>query len=114
MEVPRRDGRATAAMTLFETLPELLADIDRALLNLGRGDVVDQLHAARLVSWSYDDFAELTFLHLSDAASAGSGSHQSLSLFDDIGVNLEMDAQGRVSTIEVAGYEDILARLKSP
>jgi hypothetical protein len=112
MAVPRRDGRANAAMTLLETLPELVADIDRALLNLGRGDVVDQLHEAPLVSWTYDDFAQLTFLHLSDAPASG-GFQQTLSLFDDIGVNLEMDSRGRVNAIEVSGYEDILARLKS-
>jgi hypothetical protein len=101
-------------MTLAETLPELLADIDRALLNLGRGDLVDQLRAASLMSWSRDDFAQLTLLRLVAAPARDGEFQQTLSLFDDIGVNLEMDGLGRVALIEVSGYEDVLARLHPP
>jgi hypothetical protein len=65
-------------------LPELVADMEIALLHLGRGDLVDQLQAALLERWAYDDFADTTYLTLRDDTYA-----ERLSLYDELGVNVD-------------------------
>lgn len=97
-------------MNLRETLPELAADIEGALVRLGRGRVADQLRVATLAEWAYDDFARTTYLRVAPARDA-SAVAELISLFDDIGVNIELDAAGRIVGLEVIGYEQVLARL---
>jgi uncharacterized protein YuzE len=99
-------------MTLFEALPELVGDIEGALVRLGRGDIADQLRAAPLKTWSFDEFAQSTYLCLSDTADPGTAD-QTISLYDDIGVNVDLDRKSRVMGLEVMGYEESLARLKN-
>lgn len=97
-------------MTLFEALPELVHDIESALVRLGRGKVADALREAPLVGRTYDDFARSTYLALRvsiDPLEIG----EVISLADEIGVSLDLDEQGRVMGIEVSGYEEFLARL---
>jgi uncharacterized protein YuzE len=101
---------APASVTLFEALPELVYDIESALVRLGRGKVADALRAAPLVGWSYDEFAQSTYLSLRasiDPREVG----EVISLADEIGVSLDLDGEGRVMGIEVSGYEEFLARL---
>ena len=97
-------------MTLFETLPELVADMESALVRLGRGRVADQLRTLELVSWRRDDFAQSTYIAFIDAADP-SAAGEVISLTDEIGVSIDLDATGRVTGIDVAGYEEFLARL---
>jgi hypothetical protein len=97
-------------MFLREVLPELLADVVGALVREGRGGVADQLSAATLHSWSFDEFAQMTYLRLS-ATQGREAAQQTISFFDDIGVDIDLDQHGRVLGLDVAGYEDILARL---
>ncbi|HEY4997915.1 MAG TPA: hypothetical protein VII36_02170 [Usitatibacter sp.] len=100
------------AVTLFEALPELVHDIEAALVRLGRGKVADQLREAPLASWSYDDFAASTYLGLGpsiDPREIG----EVISLQEEIGVSLDLDAERRVVGIEVSGYEEFLARLRA-
>jgi uncharacterized protein YuzE len=97
-------------MTLLEALPELVGDIEGALIRLGRGNVADQLRTLALKTWSVDEFAQSTYLHLTAARDPG-GVEETLSLYDDIGVNVDLDRDGRVVGLEVFGYEQSLSRL---
>ena len=97
-------------MTLSEVLPELVADVVGALVREGRGHVADQVPGASLVSWAYDDFAQATYLHLT-AAGDRCAIEETLSYYDDIGVNVDLDKGGRVVRLEVFGYEQSLSRL---
>jgi uncharacterized protein YuzE len=97
-------------MTLFEAVPELVGDIEAALIRLGRGDIADQLRTVTLKSWTFDDFAQATYLQLA-AAKDANGVEEAVSLHDDIGVTIDLDTDGRVTGIEVVGYEEPLSRL---
>ena len=98
-------------MTLFEAVPELVRDIEGALVRIGRGDIADQLRVATLFSWAFDDFAQSTYLQLA-AVEDRDEAHETLSLHDEIGVNVDLDRDRRVLGIEVYGYEQVLSRLK--
>ena len=98
-------------MTLIEALPELVADIEGALVRLGRGRVADQVRVVKLVSWAFDDFAQSTYLTLADAQGPNGTAEETISLYDDIGVNIELDKRGRLVGLEVTGYEESLSRL---
>jgi uncharacterized protein YuzE len=97
-------------MTLLEALPELVGDIEAALVRLGRGSVADQLRTVVLKSWTVDDFAQATYLHLA-AARDPDAVEETLSLYDDIGVNVDLDREGRLVGLEIFGYEQSLSRL---
>ena len=91
---------------LAETLPDLVADLEGALLPLGRGDLVDQLKTATLERWTYDDFADATYLFLAPTAGA-----ERLSLYDELGVNVDTDDRGKVCGLEILDGQAIAARL---
>jgi uncharacterized protein YuzE len=97
-------------MTLLESLPELVADIEGALVRLGRGSVADQLRTVTLKTWTFDEFAQATYLDLT-ASRDPSAVEETISLYDDIGVNVDLDRDGRVVGLEVSGYEEFLSRL---
>ena len=93
-------------MKLALALPDLLADMESALLRLGRGDLADQLKRAELERWAYDDFADTTYLTLVEGEYA-----ERLSLYDDLGVNVDTDDRGRVCGIEILEGRRIAERL---
>lgn len=97
-------------MTLSEVLPELVGDVVGALIREGRGRVADQLPGASLVAWEFDDFAQTTYLQLS-ASRNPDAVGETLSFSEDIGVNVDLDKEGKVMGLEVAGYEQLLSRL---
>jgi GNAT superfamily N-acetyltransferase len=97
-------------MSLAALLPELAADIQGALVQIGRGDLADQVRAAPVLAMSRDDFARAVILEVQPEPEAASGPGDIVSLHDEIGVGLELDAAGRLARIEVSGYEDLLAR----
>jgi len=99
-------------MNLVEALPDLVLDLEGGLLPLGRGDLVQQLKEARLVRWSYDDFSDTTYLQLSPAP-VDPMKVERLSLYDELGVNVDCDDHGRVCGIEVLGGKQLAARLDS-
>ena len=95
-------------MKLALALPDLLADMESALLRLGRGDLADQLKRAELERWAYDDFADTTYLTLVEGEYA-----ERLSLYDDLGVNVDTDDRGRVCGIEILEGRRIAERDRS-
>ena len=93
-------------LELTQALPDLVADLESPLAHLGRGDLVAQLKAASVASWSYDDFADATYLVLSSAKAA-----ERLSLYDELGVNLDLDTEGTLCGIEVLDGKRIISLL---
>jgi uncharacterized protein YuzE len=96
---------------LCELLPELVSDLEGALLPLGRGDLAGQIQQAALVAWRYDEFADTTYLQLS-AAPVDMMSVERLSLYDELGMNVDCDASGRVCGIEVLEGRRLAERLQ--
>jgi len=92
---------------LAQLLPDLLADLEGPLLHLGRGDLVEQLRDASLERWSYDDFADATYLFLGPTASS-----ERLSLYDELGMNVDTDDRGRVCGVEILDGRAIAKRLE--
>ena len=93
-------------MKLALVLPDLVADMETALVRLGRGDLVEQLQQAELERWTYDDFADTTYLTLGERAYA-----ERLSLYDELGVNVDTDDRGRVCGIEILEGQRVAQRL---
>ena len=96
-------------MKLIEALPDLVTDMEAALLHLGRADLVEQLQQAVLERWAYDDFADTTYLTLRDETYA-----ERLSLYDELGVNVDTDDRGRLCGIEILEGKRVATRLESP
>jgi uncharacterized protein YuzE len=87
-------------------LPDFLVDLESALLPLGRGDLLDQLKRAEVQRWAYDDFADTTYLTLMEGDYA-----ERFSLYDELGVNVDLDEHGRVCGIEILDGRRIAERL---
>jgi uncharacterized protein YuzE len=92
---------------LAQALPELVADLESALLHLGRGDLVAQLKNAALERWTYDEFADATYLVLQPTAMS-----ERFSLFDELGVNLDTDDRGQLCGLEILSGRAIAERLE--
>ena len=97
-------------MRLAELLPELVADLEGGLVRLGRGDLVQQLKDATLTRWTYDDFSDTTYLQLS-ATPVDMMHVERLSLYDELGVNVDADNRGRLCGIEVLEGKQVASRL---
>ena len=99
-------------MKLAEALPFLVLDMDSALAHLGRGKLAVQLREVTIERWTYDEDADVGYVHFrppSEAAPPG----EIVSLYDELGVNLETDSQGRLIGMEIQGASAIIAQLES-
>jgi hypothetical protein len=99
-------------LKLAEVLPELVADLETGLVHLGRGDLAQQLKDATIARWAYDDFSDATYLQLS-ATPVDMMNVERLSLYDELGVNVDMDNSGRLCGIEVLAGKQVASRLRN-
>ena len=97
-------------MKLADALPDLVLDIEGALLPIGRGDLVHQLTDAVIERWTYDDFSDPAYLYLT-AEPFERMQLDTVSLYDELGVNLETDGGGRIRGIEIMDGKRITSRL---
>lgn len=100
-----------SALKLADALPELVLDMESALLQLGRGDLVRQLKEALLERWTYDEFSDTTYLYLT-AKPLERVQLDTLSLYDEVGVNLDSDGGGRLCGIEVLDGKRVASQLE--
>lgn len=102
-------------LPLKEALPFLVLDLEAALAHLGRGRVADQLRAAMIERWTYDENADTAYVHFrasstpDGAASAG----ETVSVYDELGINLDTDSQGRLTGMEIQGAGAFVALLEA-
>jgi len=97
-------------MLLVDALPDLVSDLEGALLPIGRGDLVAQLANAVLERWTYDDFSDTAYLYLT-AEPFERLQLDTVSLYDELGVNLEIDGRGLIRGIEIMDGKRITSRL---
>jgi hypothetical protein len=97
-------------LKLADALPELVLDLEGALLPLGRGDLVKQVADAAIERWTYDDFSDTTYLFLT-AEPFERLQLEILSLYDELGVNLETDSRGRLCGLEILEGKRVASKL---
>ena len=105
--------------TLVEVLPDLVLDLESPLLRIGRADVVEQLREVEIERWTYDEFADAVYLYLRsprtldmvDENVVGAKHGETVSVYDDLGINLDLDNHSRLKGIEILEGRAIASRL---
>ena len=95
---------------LADALPDLVLDMESALLAVGRADLLRQVKEASLERWTYDDFSDTAYLYLS-AEPIERAKLEIFSLYDECGVNLETDGRGRLCGREILDGKRVTSRL---
>ena len=100
-------------VTLKNALPFLVLDLESALVHIGRGDVVEQLREVTIERWTYDELADAAYLHFTaEGREAGQPSGETVSVYDELGINLDTDGRGRLTGMEILGGRAIVAQLE--
>ena len=99
-------------MRLAEALPYLVAGLETALAQLGRPDLVRQLDDASIARWTYDEFSNTAYIYLDDQPFDPAGAGERLSLYDELGVNVDCDERGKVRGLEVLDGKSVTAELE--
>ena len=101
-------------IVLKDALPYLVLDLESALVHIGRGDVVDQLREATIERWAYDEHSDSTYIHLQSprGPSAADAPGETVSVYDELGINLDTDSQGRLTGMDILGGQAIVAQLE--
>jgi uncharacterized protein YuzE len=97
-------------MMFAEALPFLALDIEGELARIGRGDVIDQLREAVIERWTYDAAADAAYVHFRPEAAVEHG--ETVPLFDEVGVNLDLDSRKRLAGVEIFGAGEIASQLE--
>lgn len=99
---------------LKEALPFLVLDLESALAHLGRGSVAAQLREVTIERWTYDEHSDVAYLHLRSphAPEVAEEPGETVSVFDELGINLDTDAQGRLTGMEILAGNAIVAQLE--
>jgi uncharacterized protein YuzE len=105
---------------LKEALPYLVLDLESALMHIGRGDVSDQLRHATIERWTYDEIADTAYLHLRlppapgavDESIAGEPPGETVSVYDELGINLDTDSRGCLTGMEILDGRSVIAQLE--
>ena len=99
---------------LKEALPILVLDLESALAHLGRGNLADQLRAVMIERWTYDENADTAYVHFRPASAQDGAARtgETVSVFDDLGINLDTDSRGRLTGMEIQGAGTIVAQLE--
>jgi uncharacterized protein YuzE len=103
-----------ALNALKDVLPYLVLDLESALAHLGRGNVALQLREVTIERWTYDEHSDAAYLHLRSphAPEIADGPGETVSVFDELGINLDTDAQGRLTGMEILAGREIVAQLE--
>jgi uncharacterized protein YuzE len=96
---------------LPDALPDLFSGLESALAQVGRGDLLRQLGEASIARWTYDDFSDTAYVFLGDDRFDPS-SGERLSLYDELGVNVDCDERGQVRGLEVLDGRRVSDRLE--
>ena len=106
-------------ITLNEALPYLVLDLESALAHIGRGDVVGQLREVAIERWTYDEHSDAAYLHLRSPRMPAPGGRnaaeapgETVSVYDELGINLDTDSQGRLTGMDILGGKAIVAQLE--
>ena len=102
-------------IVLKDALPFLVIDLESALAHIGRGDVVNQLRQVTIERWTYDEHSDSAYLHLQSpgAPGAAEAAGEAVSVFEELGINLDTDAQGRLTGMDILGARAIVAQLEA-
>jgi uncharacterized protein YuzE len=113
------DARSNATL-LATALPQLVPGVEDSLIRIGRGGVAEQLRRVTVDSWDYDEYADVAILRLRALPGSGDvdrgmiplGRGETISLHDDLPVNVEVDDRGHLVSLEILDASAILSQLK--